>query len=213
MDMIQPNWIWTATGDLSINGTHLVAQGTSGSVVTGELTLQLPPNAVPKRHAFIDTDSNDVDATLNISLHVLQVYRANLNIIEPVSEVVGEPLSLNVSEPHRFLLFLENPGNGLDTFQLAASATSADPSFTPDVSFTYFDPQKTLGALATGIGTVDITLSEETPAVTPFDITFTWTSLGGDAVDSTTVAVKTSVRLAPRERRIAISRRRSLIAL
>ena len=190
MDMIQPNWIWTATGDLSINGTHLVAQGTPGSVVTGELTLQLPPNAVPKRHGFIDTDSNDVDATLNISLHVLQVYRANLNIIEPISEVVGEPLSLNVSEPQRFLLFLENPGNGPDTFQLAASATSADPSFTPDVSFTYFDPQKTLGALATGIGTVDITLSEETPAVTPFDITFTWTSLGGDAVDSTTVAVQ-----------------------
>ena len=110
MDMIQPNWIWTATGDLSINGTHLVAQGTPGSVVAGELTLQLPPNAVPKRHAFIDTDSNDVDATLNISLHVLQVYRANLTIIEPISEVVGEPLSLNVSEPHRFLLFLENPG-------------------------------------------------------------------------------------------------------
>ena len=190
MNMLQPNWLWTATGDFSINGTLLEAEGTPGSIISGDLILELPPNAVPKRHAFQDTDPADIDATLNISLHVLQVYRANLNVIEPTAEVAGEPLSLNVSEAYRFLLFLENPGNGVDTFQLSATARSQDPSFIPDVSFTYFDPQKTLGALATGIGTVDITLSEETPALTPFELVFTWTSMGGDAIDSTTVPVQ-----------------------
>ena len=38
--------------------------------------------------------------------------------------------------------------------------------------FTYFDPQKTLGARSASIGTVDVTLSEEVPALTPFNITF-----------------------------------------
>lgn len=190
MGMLQQGWVWSASGDFTINGTQLVAQGTSGGVVSGDLVLQLPPNAVPNRHAFAETDGVDVDASLNISLHVLQVYRANLNVIEPLPETVGEPLSLNVSEPQRFLLFLENPGNGVDTFQLAASASSIDGSFVPDVSFTYFDPQKTLGALATGIGTIDVILSEETPAQTPFDLVFTWTSLGGGVVDSTTLVVQ-----------------------
>ena len=190
MDMFQPNWAWTASGDFAINGSQIVAQGTPGSIVSGELSLQLPANAVPKRHAFSDTDGSDVDAMFNISLHVLQVYRARLNVIEPASSEPGEPISINVSEPQRFLLFLENPGNGPDTFELTASAMSEDATFTPDVSFTYYDPQKTLGALATGIGTVDITLSEETPALTPFDLVFSWTSLGGDVVDTTTVAVQ-----------------------
>ena len=190
MGMLQQDWMWSVTGDLTINGTQLLAQGTPGGVVSGDLILQLPPNAVPNRHAFTETDGLDVDATLNISLHVLQVYRAGVNVIEPLPDMVGQPLSLNVTEPQRFLLFLENPGNGMDTFELAASASSDDPSFTPGVTFTYFDPQKTLGALATGIGTVDVTLSEETPAQKPFDIVFTWTSLGGDAVDSTTLTVQ-----------------------
>lgn len=190
MGMLETNWIWTATGDLSINGTHLEAQGTPGDLLSGDLTVQLPPNAVPKRHGFTDTDSVDADASLNISLHVLQVYRANVNVIEPVSEIPGETLSLNVSQPQRFLLFLENPGNGVDTFNIEATATASDSSFTPEVTFTYYDPQKTLGALATGIGTVDVTLSEETPALTPFDLVFTWTSMGGDAADSTTISVQ-----------------------
>lgn len=190
MDMLQSGWTWSATGDFSVNGTTIQVDGTPGSIASGDLILELPPNAVPKRHAFTDADSADADAVLNISLQVLQVYRANLNVIEPVAETEGEPLSLNVSEAYRFLLFLENPGNGIDTFQLAATVSSDDATFSPDVAFTYFDPQKTLGALATGIGTVDVMLSEETPALTPFDIVFTWTSTGGGAVDATTVVVQ-----------------------
>ena len=191
MDMLQPEWSWSATGDLTINGTNLVAQGTPGDPISGDLILELPQNPVPKRHAFADVDSNDADASLNISLHVLQVFRANLNVIDPTPSAPGETLSLNVSEAHRFLLFLENPGNGQDTFDLSASVESEDPSFHPEVMFTYFDPQKTLGARSTSIGTVDVTLSEEVPALTPFNITFFWTSLGGDGiVDSISVPVQ-----------------------
>ena len=194
MDMLQPDWVWSATGDFSINGTNLEAHGTPGNLITGDLMLQLPQNPVPKRHAFSDVDANDADATINISLQVLQVFRANLNLIEPTPSTPGQPLSLNVSEAHRFLLFLENPGNGQDTFDVTASVETADPSFNPEVSFTYFDPQKTLGARSTGIGTVDVMLSEEVPALTPFDIIFTWTSLGGEGVFDT---ISVPVQAAP----------------
>ena len=144
--------------------------------------LELPTNAVPKRHVFAATDADDLDASLNMSLHVLQVHRANVSLIDPTPLNVEEAISLNVSEEHRFLLFLENPGNGVDTFELTAEVSTDDPLFTPEVTFTYYDPQKTLGPLATGIGTVDVFLSAEIPALAPFTLTFTWTSLGGDEV-------------------------------
>jgi hypothetical protein len=178
MGMIQTNWQWSATGDWSINGTMLESQGTGGNVVSGELHLSLPPNAVPKRHAFVGVDLQDQDAEFNATLQVLQIFRANLSILQPTPPSGEAVLSLNVSEPQRFLLFLSNPGNGVDTFRLNASVSPDQNGVVPDVTFTFFDPVKTLGALATGIGTVDITLSQETPALTPFTLTFTWTSEG-----------------------------------
>ncbi len=182
MGMFQPNWAWSASGDFSISGQNIVGQGSPGATISGEVVLQLPSNAVPKRHLFADSDAIDTDASFNISLHVLQVYRSNLTLIEPLPNTPNEALSLNVSEQHRFLLSLANPGNGEDTFVLTAEVATTDPEFQPGVQFTYFDPQKTLGALATGIGSVDIALSPEIPALVPFDIVFKWTSLGGDGV-------------------------------
>ena len=116
--MLQPNWQWSATGDLTINGTYLESQGQSGSAVSGSLHLQLPQNAVPKRHAFVDTDAVDLDAELNLTLHVMQVYRSEISLLEPSPSSGNPVLDLNVTEPERFLLFLSNPGNGEDTFTL-----------------------------------------------------------------------------------------------
>lgn len=194
MGMIQTNWAWSVTGDWSINGSSLESQGSGGDTVTGELKLTLPPNAVPKRHAFVGMDLNDGDAVFNASLHVLQIYRANVSILEPTLAPGETVLSLNVSEPHRFLLALSNPGNGADTFTLEATVTSNDLAFDPQVTFTYYDPVKTLGALATGIGTVDLTLSEDIPAMQPFSLTFTWTSSGDSGVVD---AVTTEIQAAP----------------
>ena len=191
MDMLQPNWVWATTGDWTINGTYFEAVGVPGSVVSGDLMLEVPPNAVPKRHHFFGSDANDVDALFNATLHVLQIHRANITLIEPVAVEVGAPISLNVSESHRFLLGLSNPGNGEDTFTLEATISTTDPTFQPEVAFTYYDPVKTLGPLATGIGTVDVVLSEEIPALTPFTLTFHWTSNLEDlAMDAVTVEVQ-----------------------
>ena len=186
--MIQPSWVWTTTGDWNINGSFLESTGVPQSAVGGELQVYIPENAVPKRHAFFDQDVNEANMQLNLTLQVLQIYRSNISLIEPTSENQGEALSLNVSEPHRFLLFLENPGNGEDTFVLTASIESPNHLSTPEIDFTFYDPQKTLGALSTGIGSVDVELSEEIPALLPFTIRFTWTSLGGDLVAQSTTA-------------------------
>ena len=124
MDMQQANWVWSTTGDLTVNGSSIEAQGAPSSTFSGDVVLDLPKDAVPKRHLFTQTDGVDLDATFNISLQVLQVYRSNISLIEPTPPTSGTPVSLNVSEPHRFLMFLSNPGNGEDTFELTASAKS-----------------------------------------------------------------------------------------
>ena len=192
MGMMEQDWVWSATGDWVINGSYMEAEGIMGDTITGDIRVHLPPDAVPKRHMFTGIDTEDTDAIFNATLHVLQIYRANLSLIEPVPNEGTSTLSLNVSEPHRFLLFLSNPGNGADTFTLSATTSDTASAYTPDVAFTYYDPVKTLGALATGIGTVDITLSEDVPALDPFDLTFSWTSEGseGVVVDSVTVSVQ-----------------------
>ena len=187
MDMQQANWVWSTTGDLTVNGSSIEAQGAPSSTFSGDVVLDLPKDAVPKRHLFTQTDGVDLDATFNISLQVLQVYRSNISLIEPTPPTSGTPVSLNVSEPHRFLMFLSNPGNGEDTFELTAAASTSQTGTPYEVDFTFFDPQKTLGALATSIGTVDVVLSSEIPALEPFDLTFTWTSLGGENIASTVV--------------------------
>lgn len=182
MGMALSTWQWSTTGDWSMNGSYIEHQGVPGSLVSGEMVLELPPNAVPNRHTFTGVDVSEDDAVLNFSLHVLQIYRAHLELIEPQPLEVGQPLSLNVTEQHSFLLFVSNPGNGQDTFTLSATASSTGSENPPLVDFTFYDPVKTMGALSTGIGTVDVVLSEDMPAQSPFEITFTWRSAGNTSV-------------------------------
>ena len=186
--MSQPNWVWTATGDWTINGSYLESSGVPQSAIGGELRVYVPENAVPKRHVFVDKDASEPDMELNITVQVLQVYRSNISLIQPGPTAEGNALSLNVSEPHRFLLFLENPGNGEDTFVLTAEVESPNHASTPEVDFTFYDPEKTLGALSTGIGSVDVELSEEIPALLPFTIRFTWSSQGDESVSQSALA-------------------------
>ena len=195
MGMLENDWVWGTTGDWTLNGSLLEAQGAGGETVTGDLLLELPPNAVPKRHAFMGSDPADSDAEFNASLHVLQIFRANMTLIDPVPDNEASAISLNVSEQHRFLLYLSNPGNGLDTFSLEATVQSTDSDLHNEVQFTYYDPVKSMGALSTGIGTVDVLLSEDVPAQVPFEVVFTWTSEGSEGLVSDQVVV--TVQAAP----------------
>ena len=88
----------------------------------GTLTLQLPPNTVPYRHVFSTPDTTVAHSNLTFSLQVLQIYRSQATLLEPLPDSVGQSVSMNVTEPQNIRLKLENPGNGVDEFLLSAVA-------------------------------------------------------------------------------------------
>ena len=191
--MVQSGWQWSTTGDLTINGSNIEISGSSNGFASGVLTLSLPPNAVPQRHVFITSDPFTYNSNLSFSLQVLQIYRSQATLLEPLPASLGESVSMNVSEGQNVRLRLENPGNGEDEFLLTAVAHPIDgESVPPSVEFQFVSQeQRLLGPLAYTIATVEVTLSEEVPAQTPFDLYFQWTSLGDVSVfDSVTLQVE-----------------------
>ena len=184
-NMIHTNWAWTVSGDLSFDGSSISASGTPDEPFSGNIYLQLPVNAIPQRHYFTTVSQSDDDHGLHFTLHVLQVYRSAATIVQPVPGNAGEPVSMFVEITNQILLRLENPGNGQDDFLLSTEVI-AGPEMTspPVVTVVEYNPQRTLGPLASTIATVDITLSEDTPAQEPFMLRFRWQSLGGENVES-----------------------------
>lgn len=183
--MIQNGWIWSVDGDLSINGSVLEITGTADQSVSGNIYLDLPVNAIPKRHVFSTTADGIADHDIDFSLHVLQVYRTKATVVEPIPDSPNEPISLFVEVTNQIQLRLENPGNGQDDFILNADTIYDETmSSPPVVQFNIAIPQKTLGALATTTLSVDVILSEDTPALEPFLLRFTWKSLGNESVFS-----------------------------
>ena len=181
--MINTGWVWSVDGDLVINGSSLEISGTPGQTVSGNIYLALPVNAVPQRHVFSTYDVNEDNHDLLFSLHVLQVYRTEATILQPLPESSGNPISLVVETANQILLRLENPGNGEDEFLLTTEIIpGVSMSSPPEVEFQTYNPQRTLGPLATTIATVDVTLSEDTPAQEPFMLSFIWKSLGNESV-------------------------------
>ena len=184
--MIHSNWIWSASGDLTINGNTLEMDGVGNSEAVGTLSVILPVNALPARHTFQNSDSVSVDHDLLFTLQVVQVHRAEATILSPLPEIGEEIVSMNVSESQRILLRLENPGNGQDEYILSAvSIAGAGMTSAPEVEFQLYNPQRTLGALATTIATVDVTLSQEIPAQSPFQLAFTWQSIINETATAT----------------------------
>ena len=184
-NMIHTNWVWSVDGDLSFDGSNIGATGNSDEPFSGNIYLDLPVNAIPQRHYFTTDSQSDDYHSLYFTLHVLQVYRSAATIVQPIPNSAGEPVSMFVDVTNQVLLRLENPGNGQDDFLLSTEVV-AGPEMTspPVVSIVEYNPQRTLGPLASTIATVDITLSEDTPAQEPFILRFKWQSLGGENIES-----------------------------
>ncbi len=183
--MINTGWIWSVDGDLVKNGSSIEVTGSQGQSIAGNIYLTLPVNAVPQRHVFSTPAESQNYHDLHFSLHVLQVYRTEATILQPLPDVFGEPVSLIVESTNQIILRLENPGNGVDDFILSTDIIYGDTmSSPPVVQFQTYNPERTLGPLATTIATVDVILSEDTPALEPFLLSFTWKSVGNESVQS-----------------------------
>ena len=183
--MIHTDWIWSTDGDLTINGSNIEVTGVADEPFSGNIYLDLPVNAVPQRHYFQTSSPNDLNHNLDFTMQVLQVFRSDATILQPTPDQVDEPVALFVEVTNQILLRLENPGNGEDEFLLSAEVIEHNAmSSSPVVQFTTYNPQRTLGPLATTIATVDVMLSEDTPAQEPFTLRFTWNSLGDETVST-----------------------------
>ena len=191
--MIQSGWEWSSGGNAVINGSSIELNGPSGSYVSGTISLVLPPNTVPFRHVFNAPDEYAPHSNLTFSLQVLQIYRSLATLLEPLPETPGSAISMNVSEAQNIRLRLENPGNGEDDFLLTAIAHPiAGEATPPNVDFNFISlQQRTLGSLAYTISTVQVTLGEDVPAQTPFELEFFWSSLGdSNVVDTVSLFVE-----------------------
>ena len=188
------HWQWNATSNAVINNGVLEITGASGTVVKASMEVYIPTDAPPQRLVF-NTAEN---AALNhhdfmISVHVLQIHRSAISIIDPLSSL--EPSGFNVSIPHQLLIQLENPGNGEDTYLLSGRLIPSNGISSDDVQFTFFNPQRTLAPLATTIMPVGITLDSSIPAAQPFEIEFTWASIINESVSaSTTLLIQAEQR-------------------
>jgi uncharacterized membrane protein len=170
--MLKENWNWSASGDMSINGTMLEMTGQNG-----QLHLDLPLDAPPMRHYFNQSEENLAYSDFTISLHVLQVFRAEADIVTPADGAV-----FNVSERTKLILRLENPGNGEDTFLLSGSTIAGNLSEAPNAIFEISNPTRTLGPGGISMVPVWVTLPADVPARETFQLIFDWTSTGDSAV-------------------------------
>ncbi len=183
--MLNSGWEWNSTGDLVVSSTTMSFTGSSNEVVTGTLVLTLPDYAPPMRHSF---NGNDGGIPINFSLQVLQQFRTSIQILSPAYSSVEQPSSYNVSEQHRILLGIENPGNGEDTFVLSAIARSLEgESLDAFVTIEFLISTKNIDARSNGVASVDIALSNELPALVTFMIEFSSTSLGNQAVTNSAI--------------------------
>ena len=176
-DMREEDWIWSAEGSLSLDGDFLNLSGSGYEF--GWLNLSLPNDASPHRHFFNTSATGLSNYDLNLSLHVLQVYRSAAMVASPNS-----PATFNVSESTKLIVKLENPGNGEDTFTLSGHTTAGNLSLSPDVEFMIPAPTETLGAGEVTLMPIWVTLSEDIPAREQFELVLTWTSLSDSSVDS-----------------------------
>ena len=152
--MLKVGWNWSASGDLAINGTMLEMSGQNG-----QLHLDLPFDAPPMRHFFSQSEDTQNNTDLAISLHVLQVYRADAYVVTPNDGAV-----FNVSERTKLILRLENPGNGEDTFILSGFATAGNLSEAPNVTFEITNPSRTIGPGGISMVPVWVTIPDDVPA-------------------------------------------------
>jgi hypothetical protein len=105
--MIMSGWVWSSSGALSIDGTTLRVNGNSGARVTGSLILDMPYAAPPMLHTWMAHEANNSGCILSLSLQVLQIHRAVLEVTSPVIQ----PHRMDVDTQDTLMLRLLNPGN------------------------------------------------------------------------------------------------------
>lgn len=177
-------WEWSGSGDLEVTGDVISISGEPGSRVSGTLSLDLPVDARPSFHLFGDGVGSEMP--LILSIEVLQIHRAGLEINSPTTQ----PFVVDVEDSNLVVLRLENPGNGDDSYSLSHELI-LDENITsdPGIEISFSSNPVELGAGSLRTVPVSVTLPEDAPARIPISVSFSMTSQGNDTVAETEVVV------------------------
>jgi len=177
-------WEWSGSGDLEVAGDVISISGEPGSRVSGTLSLDLPVDARPSFHLFEDGAGSEMP--LILSIEVLQIHRAGLEINSPTTQ----PFVVDVEDSNLVVLRLENPGNGDDSYSLSHELI-LDENITsdPGIEISFSSNPVELGAGSLRTVPVSVTLSEDAPARIPISVSFSMTSQGNDTVSETEVVI------------------------
>ena len=179
-------WDWSGSGQVSVSGDVISIAGDSGTRAIGSLTLDLPEDARPSFHLFEDDSPGVSESPLSISIEVLQIHRAGMDVNSPTMQ----PYVVDVEESNLVVLKLENPGNGDDSYMLSHEIL-LDENMTsdPGIIVSFSSNPVHLGAGSLRTVPLSVTLPESTPARVPIAISFTMTSQGNMSVYSHEVIV------------------------
>jgi hypothetical protein len=181
--MVMPGWNWEATGALTIDGTTLRANGNAGARVSGNLAVDMPYATPPMLHTWTSEEATHAGATLSISLQVLQIHRAEINVTSPIDQ----PHKMDVGIQETLMLRLSNPGNGPDVFDLSWSIVpNSNFSEDPGLDIQFPSTQYALGAGELRSVPVSITLPSEMAAAVTMYLQFEMGSQGDIGVVATT---------------------------
>ena len=175
------DWSWSSTGALSLNSDAIIMTGAPGSRLTGTLTLELPVDAPPAYHSFVDQNNAEIEHTLRLSVEVLQIYRATLVLISPNEDTNLADVETAIPATVR----LYNPGNGEDSYSMSYEVIlDSNLIEDPGIEVTFSSEVIQLGAGSLRTLPLQVILPESTPARTPVNISITMNSQGDSNVFS-----------------------------
>ena len=181
--MVMTGWNWETTGALSIDGTTLRASGNAGARVNGDLIVDMPFATPPMLHTWTAQEENNGGAVLSLSMQVLQIHRAELDVTSPVVQ----PHKMDVGVQETLMLRLSNPGNGPDAYDLSWTIVdNANFSEDPGLQIQFPSTQYALGAGELRSVPVSITLPTEMSAAVTMHLQFQMASQGDVGIVATT---------------------------
>ncbi len=181
--MVMTGWNWETNGALSIDGTTLRATGNAGARVSGDLIVDMPFATPPMLHSWTTQEENNAGAVLSLSMQVLQIHRAELDVTSPVVQ----PHKMDVGVQETLMLRLSNPGNGPDAYDLSWTIVqNANFIEDPGLQIQFPSTQYALGAGELRSVPVSITLPTEMAAAVTMQLQFQMASQGDTGIVSTT---------------------------
>jgi len=156
--MAHSGWQWTAEGHGVLNGNILNISVRETLGITW-LNVSIPNQSPPLLHTI--NSEIETSVSLNFSINLLQVNRAEVNVVDPSTNLI----IIDVNTVNSLIVKLTNKGNGEDTFKLNAEFIgTGDVKNNPGIEFSIPQSTFTLGVDTSVFPTIDYSISEDTPA-------------------------------------------------